>query len=118
MKLPLQFHIQALSAHGEYRSAHRFKGQLSISREVPFGISCVFGQFLPHLAYGIQKFSFQGFWVVSHRRNLRFFPFCQVFFVAFFNYLQIFANADQTALRTVWSVAYLNEIKTKPEVLT
>ena len=70
MKLPLQFHIQALSAHGEYRPAQRFKGQLSVPCEIPFGIGRVFWQFLPHLAYGIQKFSFQGVWVVPHRRNL------------------------------------------------
>ena len=70
MKLPLQFHIQALPAQGEYRLAQRFKGQLSVPCEISPGIGRVFGQFLPHLAYGIQKFSFQGFGIIPHRRNL------------------------------------------------
>ena len=48
-KLPLQFHIQTLSAHGEYRSAQRFKGQLSVPCEIPFGIGRVFRQFFLHL---------------------------------------------------------------------
>ena len=95
------FLVFCFSAHGKYRLAQRFKGHLSILREIPFGIGRVFGQFLPHLAYGIQRVSFQRFRVVSHRRNLlvialkarpSIFNFCQVLIVTYFNYLQIQAR--------------------------
>lgn len=69
--------------------------------------------------YGIQKLSFQGVRVVSHRRGLLEIPLkaklpifsnCQVFF-------DFFAKIIQTALSAVWIIAYLNEITDKPEVL-
>ena len=69
--------------------------------------------------YGIQKLSFQGVRVVSHRRGLLEIPLkakvpifsnCQVFF-------DFFAKIIQTALWAVWIFAYLNGITDKPEVL-
>jgi len=70
-----------------------------------------------------QKFSFQVFGVVSHRRNLLeialkakppIFPVLSSVFLCFLSNICKFANADQTALPAIWSVAYLNEITAKP----
>ena len=41
MKLPLQFYIQTLSAHGKNRPAQCFKGQFAAAYEIPFGIGCI-----------------------------------------------------------------------------
>jgi hypothetical protein len=62
--------MQTLTAHGEYRSAQRFKWQLSLPGEIPSRILCVSGQIFLQLGYGFQKLSFQSVWVVSHRHGL------------------------------------------------
>ena len=41
VKLPLQFHIQTLSAHGKNHPAQCFKGQFAAACEIPFGIGCI-----------------------------------------------------------------------------
>ena len=42
VKLPLQFHIQTLSAHGKNRPAQRFKGKFTAACKIPFGIGRLF----------------------------------------------------------------------------
>ena len=70
--------------------------------------------------YGIQKLSFQGVRVVSHRRGLLEIPLkakLPIFFKLSSVFLIFFAKKIQTALSAVWIIAYLNEITDKPEVL-
>lgn len=70
--------------------------------------------------YGIQKLSFQGVRVVSHRRGFLEIPLkakLPIFFKLSSVFLIFFAKKIQTALSAVWIIAYLNEITDKPEVL-
>ena len=70
--------------------------------------------------YGIQKLSFQGVRVVSHRRGLLEIPLkakLPIFFKLSSVFFDFFAKIIQTALSAVWIIAYLNEITDKPEVL-
>ena len=76
--------------------------------------------FVRRFLYGIQKLSFQGVRVVSHRRGLLEIPLkakLPIFIKLSSVFLIFFAKIIQTALSAVWIIAYLNEITDKPEVL-